>query len=347
MLTEEKKELEFSKARDELVKLYHETVLKPILPKSKVSSVSSMGTVGQPFGYAKIGIKPTNESFKGSQYYYNKKTLQFIHYTSLENAINIIREKSIRMYDLTAMNDPQEVLNSMSQLYPTSEDLINKAKKNAFILSMCEYEEELSGRSFDNWRVYGKDGFGVGIVLEFSKSTQDNWFNRYLGKVHYNIKSKKTLNDFINEHLNFKEKNHFNISDPLNSFFLPIAGFHKDHIYSNEKEIRYLRTLTHMDWDKEKEVDFIKGKQVFYKQLKLDYSYSKKIKELIKKPNFSLKEATSLAHCIPEVKINSIILGYKYSNHEEHDIHNTIEILSKEKLGYYIPVKTTGLKKFF
>ncbi|PCJ81837.1 MAG: hypothetical protein COA57_13800 [Flavobacteriales bacterium] len=341
-------ETEFHQQRNEHVDRYLKKVLKPFLPNAKISSVYSMGAVGRPFGGATIQISPSNKSLLGSKYYYNKQ-LKFIHYTSLRNALNILREKAIRLYDLNSMNDPLELSHSIKSLLPEKSDhLIDDWKQTVFCLSMCDFRREEEKKNFDNWRIFGDNGKGIGMVLSFPKYSQKNWLNRYLSHVYYKDIDLKEIKKFFKRHNDFIEKNGFNIRDPIKNLILHISCFHKVGIYENENEVRYLYIIdkkSYQDHDsKEVETDIVNNKQVYYTRLPLD---RRELESRLKNLEFKTEEKQRIRRLFPEVKVEQIILGYDYQKSDVWDIKRVVNQLSQSNLGYQVDVKISELKEYF
>jgi hypothetical protein len=166
--------------RDKNVKKYLKEVIKPLLPNASIGSVFSMGAAGIPFGSATIELSKRNKVLFMSPYYYEGE-LKFIHYTSLKALISILRERAIRMYDLNSLQDPLE----LSFAIPEVKHNLKKLKESIFSLSMCKFKDIEDEIDLINWRYYGKDGQGIGIILTFDSKKQKDWYAYNLSKVYY------------------------------------------------------------------------------------------------------------------------------------------------------------------
>lgn len=345
--TTEQKE-EFHKQRNELVEKYLNEVLRPILPNAKISSIFSMGAEGKPFGGATIEISPSNKSLLKSKYYYSKQ-LKFIHYTSLRNVLSILREKGIRMYDLSSMSDPLELSYSIKNLFPEKFDRqINDWKQTVFCLSMCDFRREEEKKNFDTWRIYGGNGNGVGLVLSFPKFSQKDWLNCYLSKIYYKESDLEDIKTFYNRHNEFIEKNGFRIREPIKNLILNISCFHKVGIYKNENEVRFLKVVDKKSYEdhesKEVETDVVNNKQVYFTRLSLD---RRELENRLNELQYESDDKKRIRKYFPNVKIEQIILGYNYERKDLLDIEKVINQLSQINLGYKIDVKISKLKDYF
>lgn len=232
-----KKEKEQDEYRKNHVNLYIKEVINPLLPQARFSSALSIGSPEHVHFSAKIAIQNTNEVLKGSQYYLNSKT-EFIHYTSFQNLLSILNDKSIRMFDFNYLNDPQEFIYGADRfkipsIYNSRKDL----KETLFSLSMCLYDEKVEKDSFDMWRLYGASGNGVGIVLDFDNSNREHWHKFYLSKIYYNDEDLQKLLDVQTRHVEFHKKYKFHVRD-YHDILYPLLGFHKAGIYKAENEVR-------------------------------------------------------------------------------------------------------------
>lgn len=332
--------------RKRIIRKYIKQVLNPLLPNARISSIYSAGIPGQPFNNAKLTLRPTNQTLFKSKYYFQKK-LQLIHYTSLRNAISIIREKSIRLYDLNSMNDPLELSHTMKNLDPSISDYnLYEWKKTAFCFSMCDYRREEDLESFDNWRLYGNDGKGVGIVLTLPKYSQKDWFNLFLSNVFYKQGDLNKLKRAYSRHKNFDKENEFSIRNPLKTLLFNISCFHKVGIYENENEVRLLKIIekNNVIISKQIELDLIENKRSHFTRIKLINDDADK---KYRKENFDNEQQKKLVKMFPLPKIKEIVLGYRFSEKDEYEIRNVIKELSLENLGYEINVKRTELRQYF
>ena len=333
-------------------KKYLEQVIWPLLPNARIGSSFSMAGFDQPFGGSEIKMGSQNDYLYRSPYFYNKKKLEFIHYTSIHNALNILREKQLRMYNLTKMNDPLELdysINSIDPLHKIHPEIINEWKQTAFCLSMCENKDEEKKGNFNNWQKFGRDGYGVGIVLSFNKTNQKDWFNQYLSKVYYGENFLSRFSEFQERHKNFQIEENFQIKDHIFNIFLNLCCFHKVGIYQNEKEVRLLKIIEKKPYqnhdNKDVNVDFTThSKLVYFTSLNLD---NKEYRKKVDSKFSDIKDANKAYKMQPETTIKKIILGYRINSSEGYDIADVVNRIAQRTLGYKIQVEMTNLKQYF
>lgn len=361
-----------------MVESYFENVVHPFFPNCNYTQITDKIRNGVHIGIgASVVLSPYNYQLQGSNYYYHKE-LYFIHYTSLKNCINIIREQSFRIYALNSMDDTFELKFASREIFKNlKNEQIESWKKNVYSLSMCEMDIETKGKSLDLWRRYGEDGFGVGIVLRMDSQNQSMWYKRFLSKIYYDSNS---IKDIVEKHSLFIKQNRgFPILGDFQELLLNMCSFHKPQIYENEKEVRYLecgRTEFDMDgelslqhilsdidfplmfnisetkhkinndiiYDTDKELDLNRQlKSVHFKRIAITNEYTDLMTQKIDCP-FVKQNQSKL---FPLFKIEKIVLGYRYNDNQVSDISLFINKLSEQCIGYPIKVEVSTLKKYF
>jgi hypothetical protein len=186
------------------VDLYFKEIIHPYLPNCNYENFTDNLGNGLHLGVgALVRLRPFNRQLSNSSYYYDQK-LNFIHYTSLKNCINILREKSLRMYSLNGMDDSFELKYASKAIFKgLTVEQIQNWKNNVFSLSMCELDIETQSGSLDQWRRYGDDGYGIGVVLSVENENQQTWYHRYLSKIHYDS---ILIENIVNKHTEFLKK---------------------------------------------------------------------------------------------------------------------------------------------
>lgn len=390
MNSTEKEELNLELARHkkaiakEQVDLYFKEVIHPYLPNCNYQNFTDSLHNGIHLGFgASVGLRPFNNQLKQSSYYYDK-SLEFIHYTSLKNCINILREKSFRIYSLSGMDDSFELKYASQKIFKgITREQIQSWKNNIYSLSMCELDVETQNVSLDQWRNYGDDGYGIGIVLSIDKENQETWYNRYLSQIYY---GSDEIKEIVGKHTEFLNKQKaFHILGDHQELLLNLCCFHKPPIYKSEKEVRYLEydkcsscnsvnelnlqhiltgndfplivdiydkvawkksqdNSNHIVFDTESELDISKSmKPVKFKRLPLSSEFKNNLVEKIECPY--LKE--NQEHFFPKIKIKKFILGYRYKPSEIKSIESVLNELSESNLGYNIKLDSTRLKEYF
>ncbi|SHG05008.1 Protein of unknown function [Mariniphaga anaerophila] len=367
----------------ENVKQYFDEVVHPFFPNCNYVNCTDTLRSGIHIGFgASISLRPYNWQLKESDYYYNGRN-QFIHYTSLKSCLNIIREKSFRLYSLNSMDDTFELkYASKNNFKGITDSQIKYWKDNVYSLSMCKLEVEEEMSSLDQWRIYGDNGTGIGIVLEIDDDNRETWYNRYLSEIYYDSTK---ISEKIEKHSTFlKEKKLFHIIGDYQELLLNLCCFHKPPIYSSEKEVRYLEfdkcdcsaqddlALQHIltgnempliftihdpvafkksnsqlskhSLNTEKEVDLNNsGKEVKFKRLGITSTYQEELIKDIKCP--FLHEYKD--KMFPNIRISKLIIGYRRNESEIREISKVLQDLTKKHLGYNIEVEVSTIKEYF
>ncbi len=312
---------------DEKIELFMEEVLrKHLLPNARKKSAGAIGPYeAKKFNYANIHLADSFSIYKDSRYYYDGE-YKFTHFTSLPNAINIIRDKKIRMYDLNGMDDKNEFYYG-GEIFKNNnrEYLTEEIKSNIFILSICKYNSEKS-ETLTQWREFGHDGNGIAIVFRFNKNFRNHWVHFVLSEIYYQPKEIKNLEAAWKAYLNFKTKYNFTVNT-CNEIFYKILGFHKLPIYKNENEVRliYNEGFSLHDVPNKKIKDIKGGKLTPYIELDIEWDKNGSNYKL----PLELKKHEPLMKMIyPHIEIEKVILGYRLSNKSKRDIGEVISFHS-------------------
>jgi hypothetical protein len=328
---------------DELTKLY------PRFKRwtSGVSSINDQVTQG----HVEFGL--LQDSFYDTDY--NPETQsQFIHYTSIQSFFNILHTGDLRLHDLNSMNDPFEFdypIKKMNILLNQEE--VNHFKKSLFITSFCAYDEGKD--DFDMWRLYGKNGEGVGIVFELTNPTA-NWYNIFLGKVQYgdNNEAYKTLQEAIRIYHHYVQEKGLSLKR-MPQLIGIMMMLHKNEIWQSEKEYR-LGTYVEYDdfnfrttnfWN-----PFFEDKISFYlrKSSKVLAYLSYPLKSKMDKLSQSIKETAqrdSALSTIPILKIAKVITGYNVPITFDDQLNYLQHQLTRRTDGDRFKVQKTPLAQWF
>jgi hypothetical protein len=280
------------------------------LPGVKIEAMR-MGS-GNDVKQAAFSASPVNRDWQRSSYFY-KGNLSFIHFTSLAALESIIKERVLRLYNINNLNDPREY-SYAGDLLTLDPDRRKDARENSFLISMCESSilKEKTGDEFNLWRLYGHEGRGAAIEIQFDDHTHSLWRDYFLSEVHYGVSAREPLKK-LNALLTKDEKDTPSVVVDL----ARIACFHKSSLFGLEKEIRLqfdnrslkgigttiyskaennvISPIINIDIDK----SISKGKKIQYLELPIYH------KEFI---------PISEKHFIPIPKIKRIILGYSYKD---------------------------------
>lgn len=231
-------EQEANKIFDEYLK-----EMNAILPEAKMK-IQGWHSVNDNIGSLNFDFMTQQNSFDKTLFQ-TKVESQYIHYTSVDLLYSILNEEAIRCYPTKNMNDPMEVVSILQKLkLPVSFEMKEKIRRSLFVFSMCKYG---SGNldDFNMWRLYGKDGYGVGIVFEVENINRD-WSSTIIGDVQYgnNSEIEKLFKETINLSLKYGK---FNLNkDEFPVLLNLLMALHKNSIWSFEKEAR---CVTYLDFD--------------------------------------------------------------------------------------------------
>lgn len=326
--------------RDEKLALYKEKA-SAIFPGIRTLSVLSMFNPD-------IQEKPTSGEIELSGRFLNEYALengniQFIHYTNLTSAMNILNSGAIRIYNCLNLNDPSEItyLLQNSQKPFEEEEIINY-KKEHFILSGSLYDAT-NGEDFNLWRLYGDSSQGIGIVFEIDDKVK-NWTNVFLQKVSYGMESeeaKRTM-DFIKFHEEFNAEYKLFQNRP-NLLGLLSTGI-KNAIWSIEKEFRLVIRIPQDKFTLNPK-ESIETNSLIAKTLKHEFKSNGKLVSYVEVPlhlndhesrreilPYS-KEEVDLIDYVPNLRIKKIILGTNCIVNKKSEFYE-FEAWLKNKLKY-------------
>ena len=293
--------------------------------------------------YSHFFIPPENKFLKDSEYFYDGKH-SFIHFTNLFALQSIISQRNIRLYNLHNLNDPREYsfAGNLTKFNKTNK---KDAKDRFFLLSMCKTEilTKSTGIEFNMWRLYGGNGTGIAIELNFDNNPSINWSDYFLAQVQYGAESKSRLNE-IKKLLTKLESLKPLVSVDLGQIFC----YHKTKLYNLEDETRLLFDYRAVKVvgastykSKEGEItspiiktDILKSvgtKDVNYLELPIHH---KDFKPVFNNNN------------IPIPKIERIIIGYHYKDNF-NKVSTLLKKLCEERLGYTPKIEKSRLTKYY
>lgn len=312
---------------------------KEYIPEIKTSSVFSMYNPGI-HPEAKSGKIELSGNFLNAKAL-SKGNIQFAHYTSLRNAMNILNSGSIRLYNCLNLNDPNEIKYLLDKSPMNfSENEINLYKREHFILSGSLIQNE-EIEDYNLWRLYGDNCKGVSIVFEINE-TLKNWTSVYLQEVNYERDNKSWLYDYLKFHKDFNEQYQLFQNKPQ-LFALLSAGV-KNEIWSIEKEFRIVISNPFDEYSLEsiqshesngvisptlKHEFNLNGKLVSYVELPLHLNGRKSEKTTLP---FTKKEV-DLIDYVPHLKIKKIIFGPNCPIKNKEDFFH-YELWAKNKIKY-------------
>lgn len=312
--------------------------IKVLLPNQ---DFDSFGSRIEPDCLNNFGLRKTNAAYKNSSYFFDPINTGFIHFTSLEKAKEIISTNKLRLYDLTFVDDINEVLFSSTSInVPLSSH--NKEQIQSFLhtISFCTYPFKETSDEFNMWRLYGNDGLGIGLVFEF-KTSPDYWYNFMLSEVFYNdankiVAIKNTVEGLQRLLIEMNSKG-FSNDIMLGNIFdelLKLHAFHKHSIYHTEKEVRLLYRHYNNNRSEMQKIYTLNKRNRLSSYIELELHDNKDVNELTK--------------LIPHIGIKEIVLGYRYSESSINEIKKGISSIFTANKRHNIPtINLSQIKQYF
>lgn len=321
---------------------YPKRVLNDLLPNQMISSYTSTN------GYLEnIEFGSKNIRYKGSDYFVNPQENQFIHFTSFESAKEIISNNKLRLYDLNYADDPHEIIFIIKNTGINFEIDYYKLKSLLYSMSFCSYPLS-DDDEHTMWRLYGKDGYGIGLVCSFHNNCEE-WDGFHLGKILYTNADKITeafsKHKTFFEELNSDENHKTEITEHHLLFnLLQLFAFHKHTIYGTENEFRLLHKFNFLSLHNKD----IRRVSTINKSRRLSNYTELNLCELAK-GKFELDKSKEYS---PLIKIDKLVLGYRYSLKEKEQIDRVIQEVYAHNHSNYSTIKPkieiTSLKeKYF
>ncbi|MEP7169623.1 MAG: DUF2971 domain-containing protein [Bacteroidota bacterium] len=296
-------------------------------------------------------LPDTFDVCKGSKYFYSGSHL-FLHFTTIPNLLNILREKKIRLYSLSGMDDKDEYSGSLTNMGIKEDEWKGKQiKKNIFIFSMCEYKIEQEEKSLNLWREYGSDGNDIAIVFKIKPQLKKHWVHYMLSQVYY---SKKALNPFLKAAEEIKEyevRENFKETDFKTAFY-KLFAFHKQEIYKHEREVRLLYSTGLTERDREKAIiDFRNKKKTLFVERELEWKQDKDMltnERILKLYNNKQEYLKMARNVFPHISIHKILFGYRLSKEVKEELRDAIyEIIKNKKYKTVPKLEDSSLFKYF
>lgn len=310
---------------EKAIQHFYKDVLYQLLPNARHQSVGFFGHAeATRAGTINLDLAVTNDVNLNSPYYYTKP-YSFIHFTTVRALINILKSKSLRLYNLHGMDDKLEFT---IPLYTNGKKLssyaIKEIKKKIFCFSMCEIALEEKKRSLTAWREYGDKGNGVALVLKMEEKYKNDWVYFMLSKVYYtktSLQKFQLLRTLYNE---FSKKYQLKIST-FDELLYKYFAFHKHSIYKDEREVRllYCQGTSYFDNPPVHHDINRRNEKTSYIELPLEWEWDKNTKEYI------ISQGITPKIIRPVISIEKIILGYRISNEAKYEIEDVVRELTK------------------
>ncbi len=335
---------------DSFIEKFKDEVLQKHFPHGAIGVSGYKTNAGMMPHVVDVSMHSQQYVYKNTDFYYHAQGRKFLHYTKFSNLVEILKTKTIRLYDFNNFNDPSEYYFSQRLRSEMTEDITGDDKGDLFAFSFNEGDKE----DFTMWRLYGDDGLGAAFEFEIlgEEKQQDAWPCHYLSKVKYNDSDGKLIEDFIDDCVEFSRRNNAPKISSIKSFILPLLGSLKREIYKGENEVRLLSVKN----------DFFFNSLEGSPQYNYGLSRSGALVKYSCVPISSQKEyisfinATSTPHdkrrlgYLPNIQLTRIILGYQI---DHDDFERKLSIL-RTLLKYYnyeypftIPIVPSEFVEFF
>jgi len=215
------------------IKKYVAEVLSILLP--------NFDNPGSTMGGGLMPLRSLNRKFIDSEFEY-KGDFKFMHYTKFQSLLNILKNKSLRLYSLNSMEDNWEFYFAHQAIKSNNPINYNWLRSQLFCFSMCEFsEEQLYNKVM--WDIYSNSNEGCCIVFSINNDNTERWGDFSLGRIQYkkhDFSEMGQLGKFMDAHHDFVKKNKFPIAN-YDTFLSAFLSYFKIDIYSHEKEIRLLK----------------------------------------------------------------------------------------------------------
>lgn len=232
----------FSK-RNSILKVYLEEVIKSDFPGLYIPENGEIFSENSDkIESIRIDFSKNLSVFRDSVLEYKGKR-EFLHFTSIYAALNILKTGVIRQYDFNHLSDEQELKFPYEPIEKKMDEFQEKCfKEKLFCFSMIENR---FGDIYDNaldyyWNEYADKGRGVCLKIELE---EDNWRNcsgYLLGKMQYGERALGLIQNLIDRNADFYKEHNVSISD-FGSLIQFICAFYKEEKHAGENEVRLLR----------------------------------------------------------------------------------------------------------
>ena len=319
----------FTLELSENIHKYNETVLQPFWKKNRFRMAGGMYAPNKRCEYFDAETFITSELLNGTPLEYDGQN-HFLHYTSLQGLISILKSRRIRLYDFNNFNDPTEFIYANRYFQNFSDDKeLREYKRQFFALSLCDYSDELVNNNINLWRLYADNGKGACITFEVEQDNISKLHDFAFGRIKYNPTPEriKELEEILERDAKFQKENNFRCNN-LPDLIAPLCCFYKSDLFKIENEVRLFHFSKRRLFDRH-ESDAIQcelnrdGKKVYFIELPID------------------KEEDA---SIPLLKIKAVHLGYNISADTRYEVSDTIGEL---KFPYSFDLGITPVSRHF
>jgi hypothetical protein len=146
-------------------------------------------------------------------------------------------------------------------------------------------------------------------VFSFNKNEASSWVHYMLSQVHYSEKRLQIFKEVAQLYQIFKAKWQMSITE-FDRMFYKYYSFHKNKIYTDEREVRLLYNTGFDRYDRATvEFDVNRnGEMTSYIELPIEWAWP------AEKRAFHKSQGYKLPNVVPIVKLEKIVFGYRLDN---------------------------------
>lgn len=272
---------------------------------------------------------------------------KYIHYTTLNSFCEILNSGELRLFNLNNLNDPFEFNHLIREFnLKLDEELIKYYKQRLFVSSFCRYNEG-EGDDFNLWRLYGDNGYGIGIIFEVVNNV-DDWDSVLLGNVIYS--SDNILSQNIAKAISLANEYIGKGIDKIPKLLAQLLLYHKKSIWSIENESRLTVFYDHNGHGQERKLEnemfrgslktFVKPNGVISDciSLPLDEKINKEWKS-----DYSSEQFEMLVRRTLRIRIAKVIIGYGFNEKVFESIKKYSQHLYFKKWNSFIHYEKSRL----
>lgn len=219
---------------------YFTEVFKPLFQNLELTRCGEWFSEDEdPINGITLNFAQTSNALLGSFLEYKEKK-RFLHFTSIQGLVNILKTGTFRLYDFNQLSDKLEFKYAYS-LFEKKLSIFEEEeiKKKLFSLSLIEdtYPDIYSDELGFFWCNYGRKYQGVCLRLEIDSENLQNCSGFMLGKIQYGEENFLLLNELMQRNAAFVERENILIHNFAEIIYF-ICSFFKEDKYITENEVR-------------------------------------------------------------------------------------------------------------
>ena len=293
------------------IEQYQKEVIAPFLPNSMIGDWIEHGSD------VRLHLHEF-QLFKNSIFEITERNIDYLHFTSISNLVQILNNKSFLLSDLNLFSDNNEFNFANKSIDDFWNNLkYEDLKSQLFALSMCEFNHE-NLHSKQMWELYASNNKGV--CIRFHIKQDSLIYNTFLGRIQYH--GDKPIDELVKiraRHEEFKERNNWCISNLADALAI-ISSLYKLNKYSYENEIRLLKFLPKSIEDPHLDHDVL-------------LNYSNDLNKIRYRYILPIEDNNT-----PLISIKEIYLKDTFENPLFGQIHNYLKVLLDKKFKHRIKI---------